>query len=138
MLRRPPRSSLFPYATLFRSGRYQLGTGRLRFRVERNGVADFAAEYAESARRKRSVDLRRYAGVFAECDSATSLRANCGVARAEQAMVHGLATGGAGVSRQRLSVYGVFGNSADRSEERRERPSGQIGRGAWRGTGRMM
>src|SRR5687768_17688693 len=27
MLRRPPRSTLFPYTTLFRSARYQIGDG---------------------------------------------------------------------------------------------------------------
>src|SRR3712207_9092609 len=30
MIRRPPRSTLFPYTTLFRSGRTELGLGAIR------------------------------------------------------------------------------------------------------------
>src|SRR5260221_5172975 len=43
MIRRPPRSTLFPYTTLFRSPRLSLGSGRYRSRfcncspTQRNG-----------------------------------------------------------------------------------------------------
>src|SRR2546430_11375449 len=47
MIRRPPRSTLFPYTTLFRS----LGGGRL-FRVQRLSVSGSAA--SASVRRSRS------------------------------------------------------------------------------------
>src|SRR3712207_7862547 len=33
MIRRPPRSTLFPYTTLFRSGQYAVGAQRRRLRV---------------------------------------------------------------------------------------------------------
>src|SRR3712207_6954041 len=38
MIRRPPRSTLFPYTTLFRSNVYQVGTNRIT--VEIPGVQD--------------------------------------------------------------------------------------------------
>src|SRR2546422_508602 len=47
MIRRPPRSTLFPYTTLFRSGRGIRGSGALRAR----GSADLAKAWVERDRR---------------------------------------------------------------------------------------
>src|SRR5258708_21901253 len=46
MIRRPPRSTLFPYTTLFRSARWRnpgRGAGAGRLRVRRPGAADSQA-----------------------------------------------------------------------------------------------
>src|SRR3712207_6921767 len=59
MIRRPPRSTLFPYTTLFRSRRQALARGRLRARrVEalRDGVGVVAVGRVP-AREGRGVDL---------------------------------------------------------------------------------
>src|SRR3712207_8562414 len=40
MIRRPPRSTLFPYTTLFRSGVLERGAGVLRVRPDRQQLAD--------------------------------------------------------------------------------------------------
>src|SRR3712207_7987168 len=64
MIRRPPRSTLFPYTTLFRSGPY--------------GVAELAEQYAHLGLELRGVhDLepRRYAGRFPPEDRSPSPRA---------------------------------------------------------------
>src|SRR2546426_7012949 len=42
MIRRPPRSTLFPYTTLFRSGSTPLGIYRDLIRRHRAGEVDFA------------------------------------------------------------------------------------------------
>src|SRR5256885_8154126 len=50
MIRRPPRSTLFPYTTLFRSGAYVRKLGlRLRppTRDDRRGITDFRAAILE-------------------------------------------------------------------------------------------
>src|SRR3989442_9230499 len=39
MIRRPPRSTLFPYTTLFRSGAVSIFLGGLRNRLSKSGVA---------------------------------------------------------------------------------------------------
>src|SRR5258708_25943189 len=57
MIRRPPRSTLFPYTTLFRSSRLQV--------FQRNGVRDYsrmmvrAGDMLTSPTCERSRDLRR-------------------------------------------------------------------------------
>src|SRR3712207_8871883 len=51
MIRRPPRSTLFPYTTLFRSGHGQGGRGLLR--QARRG------RHAEAVRARRALVLRR-------------------------------------------------------------------------------
>src|SRR3712207_7231813 len=40
MIRRPPRSTLFPYTTLFRSGHRLLQRGDLQFDVDRGGESE--------------------------------------------------------------------------------------------------
>src|SRR3712207_7149397 len=46
MIRRPPRSTLFPYTTLFRSAVAQVPLVRLVRVAVDNGVGDFAADLA--------------------------------------------------------------------------------------------
>src|SRR5256885_11000354 len=41
MIRRPPRSTLFPYTTLFRSGLFVERAARLRQLAEGNPIADY-------------------------------------------------------------------------------------------------
>src|SRR2546421_8761160 len=56
MIRRPPRSTLFPYTTLFRSQRAQLGRQRLHGGLrgfQRPHVGEQRARPAERARRRR-------------------------------------------------------------------------------------
>src|SRR2546427_6476348 len=52
MIRRPPRSTLFPYTTLFRSG---LGAGASAGRHRRPGVRRPAADRGAAARAARGV-----------------------------------------------------------------------------------
>src|SRR3712207_7390668 len=40
MIRRPPRPTLFPYTTLFRSGAAMLGAGKVRARRPSGGLAE--------------------------------------------------------------------------------------------------
>src|SRR2546427_9096449 len=46
MIRRPPRSTLFPYTTLFRSGRPRIGVGR-NTRIE-NAIVDKNARIGDN------------------------------------------------------------------------------------------
>src|SRR5260370_18689796 len=52
MIRRPPRSTLFPYTTLFRSSRRRRrrGWGRETWRAPRRGRASSATPYGRRAR----------------------------------------------------------------------------------------
>src|SRR2546427_5331456 len=67
MIRRPPRSTLFPYTTLFRSGRGQRGRHELDemagleadfLHGERRGVRDLAAEVAGVVRDAPEADRK--------------------------------------------------------------------------------
>src|SRR3712207_7410187 len=49
MIRRPPRSTLFPYTTLFRSGRAQAAGRKLMQEVERASRLDQAAGFVKVA-----------------------------------------------------------------------------------------
>src|SRR3712207_7285879 len=53
MIRRPPRSTLFPYTTLFRSLRHRGGAGGRRDRGRRGGPAARAAPAARDRARGR-------------------------------------------------------------------------------------
>src|SRR2546430_10465146 len=46
MIRRPPRSTLFPYTTLFRSVQQANGTARVRFAVRDTGIGISPANQA--------------------------------------------------------------------------------------------
>src|SRR2546421_2571114 len=51
MIRRPPRSTLFPYTTLFRSERQELAPGRIEVqRTERTGDAFFPEGHGQLPR----------------------------------------------------------------------------------------
>src|SRR5256885_8173532 len=52
MIRRPPRSTLFPYTTLFRSDPISDQSGEQRWRLERNGCDARADSTAERRDRK--------------------------------------------------------------------------------------
>src|SRR2546429_973465 len=56
MIRRPPRSTLFPYTTLFRSGRARLGRGRRgrRGRLGRSGLGRGRLALGDRPGRRRS------------------------------------------------------------------------------------
>src|SRR5258707_1528676 len=61
MIRRPPRSTLFPYTTLFRSGIGQDGVSSLRRAgvIDLDGIGDIAGVERERIRRAAdAVDLR--------------------------------------------------------------------------------
>src|SRR5258708_30390181 len=58
MIRRPPRSTLFPYTTLFRSDRAGLG-GRRRARSRRGGAPGHANGLGSLKRRERHCRQRR-------------------------------------------------------------------------------
>src|SRR2546430_12605631 len=49
MIRRPPRSTLFPYTTLFRSGHLEPGQAKLEGRVRLSGVAERRVRVQEPA-----------------------------------------------------------------------------------------
>src|SRR5260221_8771818 len=51
MIRRPPRSTLFPYTTLFRSGKRLAGRSQ---RLERSQEGPGAGQGKEAARRRRA------------------------------------------------------------------------------------
>src|SRR2546428_8802075 len=55
MIRRPPRSTLFPYTTLFRSGRRQLPGPRQRHRVETHTTEHRRGRRAALRKNGRSV-----------------------------------------------------------------------------------
>src|SRR3712207_7389408 len=69
MIRRPPRSTLFPYTTLFRSGRRELTEHQVRQRLTRRGY-DVDSIDAAIARLKadRSLDDERAAKAIAQLD----------------------------------------------------------------------
>src|SRR5215467_6932906 len=67
MLRRPPRSTLFPYTTLFRSRRHRAHPGRPRHRGHRWGrdrkstrlnSSHLVSSYAVFCLKKKNLDLR--------------------------------------------------------------------------------
>src|SRR5256885_14009292 len=58
MIRRPPRSTLFPYTTLFRSG---LAEGGARGEVERDRGDGKLAEVIDRHRRRMRLDARKTA-----------------------------------------------------------------------------
>src|SRR3712207_8017013 len=63
MIRRPPRSTLFPYTTLFRSERSSRRLGRGKGRGKgRGGEATLAADGPEALRPSRAADCRRHRG----------------------------------------------------------------------------
>src|SRR3712207_8197498 len=49
MIRRPPRSTLFPYTTLFRSGRHVLQLQRVADRAQQQGAGEDTEQPAASA-----------------------------------------------------------------------------------------
>src|SRR3712207_9006482 len=53
MIRRPPRSTLFPYTTLFRSARYRPRRGSLASAAMRSGRATATEERGVPSSRKR-------------------------------------------------------------------------------------
>src|SRR2546421_2114382 len=52
MIRRPPRSTLFPYTTLFRSGRIEMATRSRRTRILFAAIAVLALTHANKIDRK--------------------------------------------------------------------------------------
>src|SRR2546425_10607978 len=50
MIRRPPRSTLFPYTTLFRSDLAKIEAGKMELNVEEVDLNDIAAEAMELVR----------------------------------------------------------------------------------------
>src|SRR4051812_49979769 len=68
MIRRPPRSTLFPYTTLFRSDRYMQADGR---RVDSAGRAQIGAEIID-----RIGDLERIAAGGIDSSDRKSTRLN--------------------------------------------------------------
>src|SRR2546426_5009378 len=54
MIRRPPRSTLFPYTTLFRSHVGRAGARRAHGRLERLGPVELFEEVMEAEQRARS------------------------------------------------------------------------------------
>src|SRR3712207_6992077 len=62
MIRRPPRSTLFPYTTLFRSGAVHRGVGGSDAGEVRDGGAAAAVHPADAARRDRVVPAVQRAG----------------------------------------------------------------------------
>src|SRR3712207_7112750 len=61
MIRRPPRSTLFPYTTLFRSCRRECPTGVDMARMKIEVVAAHAARHGVSRREQLIAALPRYA-----------------------------------------------------------------------------
>src|SRR3712207_7483584 len=80
MIRRPPRSTLFPYTTLFRSANFMEHGGRLAV-CSGNLVRNISGV----SRLPRGDPLRRGAGIGAEADAAitgnTIENAQCGIDR---------------------------------------------------------
>src|SRR2546428_2562514 len=58
MIRRPPRSTLFPYTTLFRSHKLNLEYSQRRFANQLNSYAVEGAEYTSDVERVRRVHKR--------------------------------------------------------------------------------
>src|SRR5688572_32119423 len=63
MIRRPPRSTLFPYTTLFRSGRAQLARVRGAERSAQRRICDAPTEAFVRQRRLRATRVRQRRGV---------------------------------------------------------------------------
>src|SRR3712207_7672670 len=62
MIRRPPRSTLFPYTTLFRSVHYDGVAGHVREKVTSCGAPHYAREeVGEQRRQDQDQDRRDYA-----------------------------------------------------------------------------
>src|SRR3712207_9331009 len=62
MIRRPPRSTLFPYTTLFRSVHYDGVAGHVREKVTSCGAPHYAGEeVGEQRRQDQDEDRRDYA-----------------------------------------------------------------------------
>src|SRR5205809_6472076 len=53
LIRRPPRSTLFPYTTLFRSPRIQPGSGRLKIASTSNQLSRHVSQHLETRGRFR-------------------------------------------------------------------------------------
>src|SRR2546423_11624887 len=71
MIRRPPRSTLFPYTTLFRSLRFQLRAEFLDHRPDghRHGVSQHAQAVANDLRLDRGHDVEVHRGGLARLDA---------------------------------------------------------------------
>src|SRR5262245_64168350 len=66
MMRRPPRSTLFPYTTLFRSGVRKLATLLLRRRIEHGEHGGCAAHVRDAVLHDELEDLLRVHGTRSE------------------------------------------------------------------------
>src|SRR2546428_8238586 len=73
MIRRPPRSTLFPYTTLFRSHKLNLEYSQPRFANQLNSYAVEGAEYTSDVERVRRVHKRRSEEHTSELQSRSDL-----------------------------------------------------------------
>src|ERR1044072_4872563 len=75
MIRRPPRSTLFPYTTLFRSLLARMGRRRRDQRTHGNGVLQFSQSFGDRKSTRlnsRHTDISRMTASFFFNDTATT------------------------------------------------------------------